>query len=208
MSCLITFHLFKFNDGRVFDMKKEEEKQIDLVMRFMDVLCDNYPEVEQIISLLGNETENEDILKDMYKNLNTVDCEEVYAELKDSSNISEEDGDELDYSEDDQLSSDSEDDLEDRELLRELKKKKDVGDDEDVKEKHVQRRLDQAILDNKGYVPGGKKKKKTPGVKRRQQFQKASLRNRSNVPGVRKEIPKHEGEARGIKTNVIKSRKF
>uniref|UniRef100_A0AC35TUZ8 Sas10 domain-containing protein n=1 Tax=Rhabditophanes sp. KR3021 TaxID=114890 RepID=A0AC35TUZ8_9BILA len=72
-----------------------------------------------------------------------------------------------------------------------------------------ERRIDQKIMDNKGHNGGvAKKKKKIPISKRRGQFKKATQRHRSQVLGIKTEIVKYGGESRGIKSNVIRSRKL
>lgn len=45
-------------------------------------------------------------------------------------------------------------------------------------------------------------------VRKRKQFDKALIRRRSQVPDVKKEIHKYDGEKRGIKANTVRSIKL
>lgn len=45
-------------------------------------------------------------------------------------------------------------------------------------------------------------------LRKRKQYQKALIRRRSQVPDVRRELNKYDGEKRGIRSNVVKSIKF
>uniref|UniRef100_A0A0K0DT52 Sas10 domain-containing protein n=1 Tax=Strongyloides stercoralis TaxID=6248 RepID=A0A0K0DT52_STRER len=201
---LSSFEIFRIYNNMSTIIEDKDKKTIKFVRNFMDIVCDHFPEIEEIITLLEDKEGNEDVLKDMYETLISADCQKIVNILENWNEDYQENVSKISDSEDDQLITDSEDDEYDKNLLQELRDEQ----SDKVTETHVERRLDQAIIDNKGYTPTSKKKKKTPGVKRRHQFQKASLRNRSNGPGVRREIPAQDGEARGIKINVVKSRKF
>ena len=54
----------------------------------------------------------------------------------------------------------------------------------------------------------GKKKTSHSRVKKRKQFDKALIRRRSQVPDVRRELTKYDGEKRGIRVSTVRSVKL
>uniref|UniRef100_A0A0N4Z7Q1 Sas10 domain-containing protein n=1 Tax=Parastrongyloides trichosuri TaxID=131310 RepID=A0A0N4Z7Q1_PARTI len=201
----LSFKLFGIvkRDGDVgdSDYKRIMENDVEKIKIFFDIASSFMSEIETVIQMM--EEQNEEALSESINILNKADCNELWHVLESNDLV----GDDEDESEK-ELCSDSEgmdSDLED------MLKEQDV--DEDVKQEVIEapkeRRIDKKVIENKGHVPDKtKKKKKIPIAKRRDQFYKASQRNHSAVPQVRKEITKHGGEARGIKKTVVKSRKF
>jgi len=61
---------------------------------------------------------------------------------------------------------------------------------------------------NKNFVRAKKKELRNPRVKHRKKFRRAQIRRRSQMPDVRKELKKYDGEARGIKANLVRSTKL
>jgi len=71
------------------------------------------------------------------------------------------------------------------------------------------RHITYEMMKNKGIMADkGKKKTSHSRVKKRKQFDKALIRRRSQVPDVRRELTKYDGEKRGIRMSTIRSVKL
>lgn len=70
------------------------------------------------------------------------------------------------------------------------------------------RKITYQMAKNKGLVRAKKKELRNPRVKNRNKFRKAQIRRRSQIPDVRRELKKYDGEARGIKANLVRSTKL
>jgi hypothetical protein len=64
------------------------------------------------------------------------------------------------------------------------------------------------IEKNRGLLLKSKKGDSHPRVKRRNQFKKALIKRRSQVPDVKRELNKYSGETRGIRASTVRSISF
>jgi len=80
-----------------------------------------------------------------------------------------------------------------------------VAPEEDVDGK---REIGQKIMANRGLTPHRNKEAKNPRVRLRGKFGRAVTRRKGSVRDVKEKTDGYGGELTGVKTSVIKSRKF
>jgi U3 small nucleolar RNA-associated protein 3 len=80
-----------------------------------------------------------------------------------------------------------------------------IAPEEDIDGK---REIGQTIMSNRGLTPHRNKEAKNPRVRLRGKFGRAVTRRKGSVRDVKEKTDGYGGELTGVKTSVVKSRKF